>query len=63
MFVQTNTIQALKAYFTDRLKTRFSENEIKYFFYESVVERLALSKTALLFQLSNDCYKTNRFNI
>jgi release factor glutamine methyltransferase len=48
MFVQTNTIQAVKAYFTDRLKTRFSENEIKHFFYESVVERLALSKTALL---------------
>lgn len=48
MFVQTNTIQAVKAYFTERLKTRFSENEIKHFFYESVVERLALSKTALL---------------
>lgn len=48
MFVQTNTIQAVKAYFTDRLKTRFSENEIKHFFYESVVERLALSKTSLL---------------
>jgi release factor glutamine methyltransferase len=48
MFVQTNTIQAVKAYFTDRLKTRFSENEIKHFFYESVVERLSVSKTALL---------------
>lgn len=48
MFVQTNSIQAVKAYFTERLKTRFSENEIKHFFYESVVERLALSKTALL---------------
>lgn len=48
MFVQTNTIQAVKAYFTDRLKTRFSENEIKHFFYDSVVERLSISKTELL---------------
>ncbi len=48
MFVQTNTIQAVKAYFIERLGHQFSESEIKHFFFEAVVERLSISKTTLL---------------
>ena len=48
MFVQTNTIQAVKAYFKNRLNGLFSENEINFMLKETVIERLKISRTEYL---------------
>lgn len=43
MFVQTNSVQAIKAYFKDRLKEKFTESEIKTIAREAVMGRLNIS--------------------
>jgi len=43
MFVQKNNVQAIKSYFNERLKSQFSENEIKMIVRECVSRRLGLS--------------------
>lgn len=48
MFVQTNSVKAVKSYFKERLKDLFSENEIKFMIKESVMSRLDLSASAYL---------------
>lgn len=53
MFVQTNSVHAIKAYFKDRLKERFSESEIKLITKESVMLRLTLSSGDYLLSDAN----------
>ena len=48
MFVKTNTIKAVKAYFKERLIGFFTESEIKFMLKEAVIERLKLSSTEYL---------------
>jgi release factor glutamine methyltransferase len=43
MFVQKNNVQSIKSYFNERLKSQFSENEIKLIVRECVCRRLGLS--------------------
>jgi len=43
MFVQRNTVKAIKAYFNDRLKEKFSKNELKLIVRDCVCSRLGLS--------------------
>lgn len=43
MFVQTNTIQAVKSYFKERLQDHFSESELKFMFKETAMARLNLT--------------------
>lgn len=43
MFVQRNTVKAVKAYFNDRLKENFSKNELKLIVRDCVCSRLGLS--------------------
>lgn len=48
MFVQTNTVEAVKRYFRDRLKDQFSESEIRQMLKTVVCERLKLSSADFL---------------
>lgn len=48
MFVQTNSVKAVKSYFKERLKDLFSENEIKFMQKEAVMSRLEMSPSAYL---------------
>ena len=48
MFVKTNTIKAVKAYFQERLVGFFTESEIKFMLKEAVIERLKLSSSDYL---------------
>ncbi len=48
MFVQQNTFQAIKAYFSSRLTEQFSENEIRYMLQVLVEKRLNWTKTDML---------------
>jgi release factor glutamine methyltransferase len=43
MFVQTNTVEAVKNYFRERLKAQFSESEIRQMLKLAVCERLNMS--------------------
>lgn len=43
VFVQTNTIQAVKSYFKERLQDHFSESELKFMFKETAMARLNLT--------------------
>ena len=43
MFVKRNNVQAIRSYFNERLKSCFSENEIKLMVRECVCSRLGLS--------------------
>lgn len=52
MFVQTNSVKAVKAYFKDRLKDQFTESELKAIIREAVITRLNLSSADYL--LSDD---------
>lgn len=52
MFVQTNSVKAVKEYFKDRLKELFTESELKSMIREAVMERLNLSSADYL--LSDD---------
>lgn len=52
MFVQTNSVKAVKAYFKDRLKDLFTESELKAMIREAVIARLNLSSADYL--LSDD---------
>lgn len=49
MFVQTNTIQAVKAYFKSRLNSQFSESELNFMLREAIVQRLDISRSEYLF--------------
>lgn len=53
MFVQTNTIQAVKSYFKERLQDHFSENELKFMFKEAVMARLNLTASEYVLSDSN----------
>lgn len=53
MFVQTNTIQAVKSYFKERLQGHFSENELKFMFKEAVMARLNLTASEYVLSDSN----------
>lgn len=53
MFVQTNTIQAVKSYFKERLQDHFSENELKFMFKEAVMVRLNLTASEYVLCDSN----------
>lgn len=48
MFVQTNTIKSIRTYLKDRLKDRFSENEIKIIGNEVICQRLGLTSSDLI---------------
>ena len=48
VFVQTNSIQAIKSYFKERLSNQFSENEIKFMLKEAVLQRLNMSASDYL---------------
>jgi len=48
MFVQTNTIRAVKSYMQDRLGSMFSESEIRQIVRESVCKRMKLSTSDYL---------------
>ena len=48
MFVQTNTIQAVKAYFKNRLNSQFTESELNFMLKEAIIERLKISRTDYL---------------
>lgn len=48
MFVQTNSVLAIKKYFKDRLKDKFSDNEIKHITRESVISRLKIDETTYI---------------
>lgn len=48
MFVQTNTVKSIKAYFNERLAERFSKNEIKLIGNEVICLRLGLSCSDLI---------------
>lgn len=49
MFVQSNTVKAVKFYFSERLETLFSSNEIKLIVNQAISSRLNLSKTEIIF--------------
>lgn len=53
MFVQTNSVQAVKAYFKERLQDQFSENEMKAMLKVAICERLKLSSADYLLCDSN----------
>lgn len=53
MFVQTNSIQAVKAYFKERLHHQFSESELKAMLKVAICERLKLSSADYLLCDSN----------
>ena len=53
MFVQTNTIQAVKSYFKERLQDHFSESEMKFMFKEAVMVRLNLTASEYVLSDSN----------
>lgn len=53
MFVQTNTIQAVKSYFKERLQAHFSESELKFMFKEAVMVRLNLTASEYVLSDSN----------
>ncbi len=48
MFVKSNTLQATKAYFFERLENLFSEHELRLMFHVLCEERLNLSKSDIL---------------
>lgn len=48
MFVQTNTIQAVKSYFKERLQDLFSESEIRFMMREAVLQRMKISASDYL---------------
>lgn len=48
MFVQTNSIQAIKSYFKERLSPQFTESEIKSMLKEAILQRLNLSASEYL---------------
>ena len=48
MFVQSNTVKAVKTYFSERLETIFSSNEIKLIVNQAISSRLNLSKGELI---------------
>lgn len=48
MFVQSNTVKAVKTYFSEKLKTIFSPNEIKLILNQAISSRLNLSKGELI---------------
>lgn len=48
MFVQTNTVKSVRAYLKERLRDRFSENEIKIIGNESICQRLGLIPSDLI---------------
>jgi methylase of polypeptide subunit release factors len=50
MFVQSNTLAAIKNYFSERLHSDFSESELKLMFQTVVEKRLNLSKADLILQ-------------
>ena len=53
MFVQTNSVQAVKAYFKERLHNQFSESELKAMLKVAICERLKLSSADYLLCDSN----------
>lgn len=53
MFVQTNSVQAVKAYFRERLHNQFSESEMKAMLKVAICERLKLSSADYLLYDSN----------
>jgi len=53
VFVQTNSIQAVKAYFKERLHHQFSESELKAMLKVAICERLKLSSADYLLCDSN----------
>lgn len=53
MFVQTNSVQAVKAYFKERLQNQFSESEMKAMLKVAICERLKLSSADYLLCDSN----------
>lgn len=53
MFVQTNSVQAVKAYFKERLQNQFSESELKAMLKVAICERLKLSSADYLLCDSN----------
>ncbi len=53
MFVQTNSVQAVKAYFKERLQDQFSESEMKAMLKVAICERLKLSSADYLLCDSN----------
>jgi release factor glutamine methyltransferase len=48
MFVATNTGKAVRLYMKERLEAKFSENEIRFFFRESIQQRMMLTPSELL---------------
>ena len=48
MFVQTNTIQAVKAYFKNRLNSQFTESELNLMLKEAIIQRLKISRADYL---------------
>ena len=48
MFVQHNTINATKQYFSNKLKEHFSESEIRFMYQMLVEDRLGFSRTEML---------------
>ena len=53
MFVQTNSIQAVKAYFKERLQQQFTESELKAMLKVAICKRLHLSSADYLLCDSN----------
>jgi release factor glutamine methyltransferase len=53
VFVQTNSVQAVKAYFKERLQNQFSESEMKAMLKVAICERLKLSSADYLLCDSN----------
>jgi release factor glutamine methyltransferase len=53
VFVQTNSIQAVKAYFKERLQQHFSESELKAMLKVAICERLKLTSAEYLLSDSN----------
>jgi release factor glutamine methyltransferase len=53
VFVQTNTIQAVKSYFKERLQDHFSENELKFMFKEAMMARLNMTASEYLLSDNN----------
>jgi release factor glutamine methyltransferase len=48
MFVQSNTVKAVKTYFSERLETIFSPNEIKLILNQAISSRLNLTKGEMI---------------
>lgn len=48
MFVKSNTLEATKAYFQERLENLFTEHELRFMFHVVCEERLNLSKADLI---------------